>query len=85
MVKNNLTEKRFAFIVSRKISKKATLRNKIKRRLREMVKLKLETIEEGIDVVLIALPGLEKKDFYQTKEIVNKLFKKAKILKGEIC
>ena len=38
ITKNNLKENRFGFIVSLKVSKKAVLRNKVKRRLREIIK-----------------------------------------------
>jgi len=79
-VKNNLKNSRFGFVVSKTFFKKATLRNKIKRRLRELVRIKLNEIKKGIDVVIIAKPGLETKDFQEIKEIVNKLFKKAKII-----
>ena len=79
-VKNNLKSSRFGFVVSKTFFKKATLRNKIKRRLRELVRIKLNEIKKGIDVVIIAKPGLETKDFQEIKEIVNKLFKKAKII-----
>jgi ribonuclease P protein component len=79
IVKNDLENSRFAFVVPRKISKKATLRNKIKRRLRELVRLKIKKIKKGMDLVLLALPGLEKKDFWQMEKIINRLFAKAKL------
>ena len=78
--KNNLKISRFGFVVSKTFFKKATLRNKIKRKLRESVRIKLNEIKKGIDGVVIASPGLEAKDFREIKEIVNKLFKKAKII-----
>jgi len=78
-VKNNLKNSRFAFIVSQKVSKKAALRNKIRRRLSELVRLKLKNIKTGIDVVLLSTPGLEEKDFWEIEETINKLFAKAKI------
>lgn len=78
--KNNLKISRFGFVVSKTFFKKATLRNKIKRKLRESVRIKLNEIKKGIDGVVIASPGLETKDFREIKEIVNKLFKKAKII-----
>ena len=64
VLENGLKETRFGFIVSKKISKKAVIRNKLKRRLREVIrdKLKEEKIRPGIDVVLTAFPGLEEKD-----------------------
>ncbi len=78
--KNNLKESRFGFIVSSKISKKAVLRNKVKRRLREIAKERLPEIKSGIDGVLIAQKSIEEKDFSEIREVANELFKKAKIL-----
>lgn len=80
IVKNNLKENRFGFIVSLKVSKKAVLRNKTKRRLREIIKERLPGIKPGIDVVLIAQKGIEEKDFSEVRETTNRLFEKAKIL-----
>lgn len=74
---------RFGFLVSQKISKKATIRNKIKRRLSELVRVKLKKIKNGIDGILIPLPGIEKKEFFEIERILNNLFKRAKILKDE--
>lgn len=78
-VPNNLNRNRFGIIVSPKISKKATLRNKIKKQLRELIKSRLSKLIEGKDIILIALPGLETKDFWEMEEIVNKIFTKAGI------
>lgn len=80
MIKNNLENSRFAFIVTQKVSKKATLRNKVKRRLRELVRLKLKKIKKGLDFILLAKPGIEKKDFQEVDEALNKLFKKTEII-----
>jgi len=91
ITKNALSQTRFGFIVSKKVSKKATLRNKIKRKLREIVSKKGKKLKKGhrppatrpgMDIVLIALPGLETKDFWEIDETLNKLFKKAKCLKN---
>jgi len=79
MIKNNLKESRFGFIISQKISKKATLRNKVRRRLREIIKRRLDDVKKGDDVLIIARPGLEKKDFWEIEESLNKLFLRAKI------
>ena len=78
--KNNLKESRFCFIVSNKVSNKATLRNKIKRRLRELIQKRLKLIQPGTDNILIALSGLENKDFWEMEEIIDVLFKKAKLI-----
>ena len=79
LVKNNLKANRFGFAVGLRVSKKASLRNKLKRRLREIIRVKLPKIKTGFDVVLIADTGLADKDFRGVEEIINNLFKKAKI------
>lgn len=77
---NNLGKIRFSCIVSQAVSKKATIRNKLKRRLRELIQVKLNKMEKGIDGIILALPGLETKDFWEIEGAINKLFKKAKCL-----
>ncbi len=78
-VKNNLNQNRFGFVVSQKISKKATIRNKIRRKLTEAIKIQAKNIKTGTDSVLIALPGIEKKEFSEIKEVLNNALIKAKI------
>lgn len=80
-LKNDLNASRFGFVVSKKISKKANVRNKIKRRLREIIRLEIKSLKPGTDNLFVALPGLEKKEkFDDFKETVGKLLKKADIL-----
>jgi len=79
---NELEQARFGIVVSQKVSKKAVIRNKIKRRISELVKSRLAQIEKGIDVILIAVPGLGLADFQEIEKILNKLFIKAKVLKS---
>ncbi len=80
VVNNNLKISRFGFIVSKKVFKKAVLRNQTKRRLREIVRFKMPQIKKGIDVVLIIIPGFKIKGFWEMEEIIDKIFIKAKIL-----
>ena len=80
VVKNNLKNSRFGFIVSQKISKKATSRNRIKRRLRMIIRVKLQKIKKGLDIILVANSGLEKKDFWELEEVLYMLLKRANLL-----
>jgi len=74
--KNNLNKNRFAFVVGRKVSPKATVRNKIKRRLAAIIRGEKEKIKLGTDMVIIALPGIEKINFTEIKKTIEKEFKK---------
>ena len=79
-VKNNFPYSRFGFIISSKVSKKAVLRNKLKRRLRNLVFKKIKKIKKGFDIVLVALPNSKNKDFKELEKSLDKLFKLAKII-----
>jgi len=81
--KNGLDESRFGFVISRKVSKKAVMRNKIKRRLSEIIRLRLKEIKIGLDLVLISLPGAEKKNFFEIEESLLGLLERAKIISKE--
>jgi len=66
---------RFAFIVSKKVSAKSVVRNKIRRRLSESVKDYIEE-KDSTDFVFIALPKIKEKNFWDIKTEVNVLLKK---------
>ncbi len=54
MKKNNLGFPRFAFIISKKFSKKAVERNRIKRIIKEALRLNLHKLEDlSYDIVVI--------------------------------
>lgn len=65
--KNDLDISRFAFIVSTKISKKAVIRNKIKRQLREIVRTNLSNIKSGLDIVVVTKPNIIDKNYQEIK------------------
>ena len=67
-------------MVSLKVSKKAVVRNKIRRRLSEIIKAE-ENIKTGTDLVIIALPGIEKKEFTEIKESVGAVLVKTGLVK----
>jgi len=70
--KNDFGKNRFGFVVSLKVSKKATIRNKIRRRLKAIIKSLEKNVKPGTDMVFIVLPASEKKEFTEIKEAVKK-------------
>ena len=80
ILKNNLKESRFGFVVSKKVSNKATIRNKVKRRLRDATHALLKEVKKPTDVVVVSLPGIEKKDFLEIQKLISDSFKKLKII-----
>lgn len=80
-IPNNLKNSRFGFIISSKVSKKAVVRNKIKRWLRNIVLFKLKEdnqMKEMMDVVIIVKPGILIKNFQEVEVVINKIFQKLK-------
>jgi ribonuclease P protein component len=73
---NELAITRFGCVISAKVSRRATDRNKLKRQVNEIIRLSLEKIKTGFDVVIIfkrSAPGSE----YQAleKDLISLLIK----------
>lgn len=73
---NELDYCRFAVIVSNKVSKKATERNKLRRRVKAFIVNNLPNFKGNFDVVITVLPALKDLDFQQTSKIFLNLLKK---------
>ncbi len=54
--KNNLPVSRFAVVVGLKVSKRALERNRIRRQLREIIRLRLDVLKPGYDVLVLVRP-----------------------------
>ncbi len=72
--KSSGPESRFAFMVSQKVSKKAVVRNKVRRRLSEITRTL--AFKQPWDVIFIALPGIDQVSFPELKTSVTLLLKK---------
>jgi len=80
--KTTNTTLKLGVVVSNKISKLATVRNKIKRQIREAVHSHLKNITPGgYDLVIIALPDILKKPLKDIKKDVVIALNCFKILK----
>ena len=80
IAKSDSCNSRFGFSVSKSFSKKASLRNKTKRKLRELVKTRIKKIKKGVDVLIIVRPGLEKKSSSEIEKSLDDLFRRADLL-----
>jgi len=78
---NGLPHNRYGFVVSKRLGK-AVARNRLKRRLREGVRLC--TVRPGWDVVLLARPPAAAATYQQLREALVDLLSRARLLdKGE--
>ncbi len=66
-IENNLPYSRIGIVVSKKVGK-AVLRNKIKRRLREIIRLNIDKIPSGYDIAVISKRNAKIASFWDLKE-----------------
>ena len=81
ILKNNLKETKVGVVINKKVSKKAVIRNKIKRRIYNSIRNKLPEIEKGFDFLIIVRPEIKEKSFFEINKIINKSLKKTEAIK----
>jgi ribonuclease P protein component len=74
-------DSRFGFIISTKLSKRAVKRNRVKRILRDKVRLLLPKIKPGFDVVFLGKKALLESNHEEMNLEIKRLFKKSGLLK----
>jgi ribonuclease P protein component len=67
-------QSRFTFVVSSKISKKAVVRNKIKRRTRNIVAKLIPKIKKQINAIIFFKKGVETLTFAELQKQINDIF-----------
>ena len=75
-LKNDLSYSRVGIIVSKKVSKLATVRNKIKRRIRNCIRELLPYLTNNWDLVIVAKKPILDEPFSALKEDLKVIFKK---------
>lgn len=75
-IANGLPYSRIGFVVSKKVSKKAVIRNKVKRRLRGVSRDIIKGFEKGFDIVIFTRPEIANCDFTQIKNVLETLLRK---------
>lgn len=68
---NGLSHHRYGFVVSTKVSKKAPVRNTIKRRMRAIVKKQGKKAEKGYDMAFLVKKEIVGASFQDIKEIME--------------
>jgi ribonuclease P protein component len=77
---NNQSINRFGIIISTKISKKATERNKTRRHIRSIIDKLKPDIKTGHDLIFITLLGIKETTFKEKEITIISLLKKLKLL-----
>ncbi len=77
---NNLEISRFGFVIGKKVSNKAVIRNKLKRQLREIIRNNLSNIKSGFDIIIIVKPGIVDRDCREVEEEAMELLGRAGLI-----
>ena len=77
---NNLTLSRYGFSVSKRVGKAVT-RNRVKRLLREI--LRIMPLKPGCDIVFIARPAVASADYVSLKRAIEGLLSRARFLEPD--
>lgn len=80
IAKNDQSLNRFAFIVSKKIDKRATLRNLLKRKLRSCIEEIFDNMEKGYDFIFYPKSLLIKAKREEALKELKKILIKEKII-----
>ncbi len=81
IISNELDHNRFGILVGIKVSKKAVERNKIKRQIREIVRLELNKLKHGYDCVIMALSPILDKQYKDIEKSIKNHFVRLKLYK----
>jgi len=76
---NDLPYSRFGFAVNSRIGN-AVVRNRIKRRLREVMRLRMKRILPGWDIICIARRPIRSADYLQMEAACARLLRRAQLL-----
>ena len=80
---NHLAYSRFGFAVNSRIGN-AVRRNRIKRRLREIIRLQQESIQPGWDIVLIARQPIRSADYQEMESACARLLRRAQLFQAQM-
>lgn len=78
--KNQQDSSRFTFVVSTKVDKKAVVRNRLKRQLREAIRTLLPEVVGGFDVLIIAKANALALDFASLSKQMRFALQKTRLL-----
>ena len=77
---NNRENSRFAIVVANKVTKKATIRNRLRRQVREIIRLNLSKFRDHYDILVNISKECLEKDYWSLEKELLDLLKRNKII-----
>ncbi len=78
IAENKTESKRFGIVVSKRIDKRAVIRNKIKKQIRHCIEENEKDVPMGKDILVIVRPKIKDRQIKEICESLMKAFKKIK-------
>ncbi|MGL4607633.1 MAG: ribonuclease P protein component [Eubacteriaceae bacterium] len=79
--RNNKAFNQLGIIVSKKVSKKSVVRNKIRRRMKEAYRLNEDKFKEGFDIIIIAKNVCKDESYHNMEKSLKHLFYKKNLMR----
>jgi len=81
VVDNDLEISRLGVLISTKVSKKAVIRNKFKRQIKQIIRTELPELKKGKDLVIIVFPQILDKNFQEISLFLKNSLRQLKLYK----
>jgi ribonuclease P protein component len=76
-------ESRFGISISKKVSKLAVVRNRLKRQVKAALRSLLPRLQPGWSVVIVVRSGLIECDYWQILRELEQLLRKSEVIRGD--
>lgn len=76
MRENHLSHSRFGIVIGLKVAKRANVRNRLRRQIREIIRNELGNIKKGFDVMILGKKSALELEYSDLEKEILGLFKK---------
>ncbi len=77
---SSLSESRFGIVVTRRLDQRAVVRNRVRRKIREVLRLNRSRLKGSFDILIIARRGIESCTFQEIEKQILDLMRREKCL-----